>query len=93
LPPADGDSAAPPPEVTVALTRTGRLDVGRKDARFWPAVGAVLDVLDAHAGRVAEAAAALSVTTANLVDFLRTDAKVWQRANELRQRHGQKPLH
>ena len=35
----------------------------------------------------------LFITTANLVDFLRTDAKVWQRANELRQHHGQKPLH
>ncbi len=65
----DGDGVLP--AVAAARTRAGRLDVGRKDARFWPAAGAALDVLDAHAGRVAEAAAALGVTTANLVAFLR----------------------
>jgi hypothetical protein len=55
-------------------------------------VGIALDVLDAHAGRVADAAAALAVTTANFVDFLRVEPKVWQRANELRQRFELKPL-
>jgi hypothetical protein len=85
--------SAPPPEVELARTPGGRLDVGRKDSRFWPAVGVALDALDAHAGRVSEAAAALSVTTANLVAFLQTEPKVWQRVNELRQHHGQKPLH
>jgi hypothetical protein len=88
--PAGGDG--PPPVITAALTPAGRLDVGRKDARFWPAAGVALDVLDAHAGRVAEAAATLGVTTANLVAFLRIESKVWQRANELRQRHGHGPL-
>lgn len=87
--PVDGLPAA----ITAARTRGGRLDVGRKDARFWPAVGAALDVLDAHAGRVAEAAEALGVSTANLVAFLGIESKVWQRANEIRQRHGQKLLH
>jgi hypothetical protein len=87
--PADGK----PEAVTAALTPAGRLDVGRKDARFWPAAGAALDVLDAHAGRVAESAAALGITTANLIAFLRVDPKVWQRANELRKTHGQSPLH
>jgi RF-1 domain len=82
-----------PAAITKALTPVGRLDVGRKDARFWPAVGSALDVFDAHAGRLAESAAALGVTTANLVSFLGVDAKVWQRANELRQRHGHGPLH
>ncbi len=86
----DGDGVLP--AVAAARTRAGRLDVGRKDARFWPAAGAALDVLDAHAGRVAEAAAALGVTTANLVAFLRIESKVWQRANELRHKHGHGPL-
>jgi hypothetical protein len=81
-----------PGAVTPAIGPDGRLGVGRKDARFWPAAGAALDVLDALAGRVAAAAAALGVTTANLVDFLRLEPKVWQRANELRQAHGHKPL-
>jgi hypothetical protein len=34
----------------------------------------------------------VGVSTANLVEFLRTDPKVWQRANELRARFGHKPL-
>jgi hypothetical protein len=87
--PVDGK----PDAVTAALTPAGRLDVGRKDARFWPAAGAALDVLDAHAGGVAESAAALGITTANLIAFLRVDPKVWQRANEIRKLHGQSPLH
>jgi hypothetical protein len=87
--PADGVPAA----VTAALTPAGRLDVGRKDPRFWPAAGSALDVFDAHLGRVAEAAAALGISTANLVAFLRIESKVWQRANELRQKAGHPPLH
>jgi hypothetical protein len=70
----------------------GRLEVGRKDPRFWPAVATALDVLDGHHGRVHDAAVALGVTTGNLVDFLQTDPKVWAEANAIRQRHGQKPL-
>jgi hypothetical protein len=81
------------PAIAAALTKTGRLDVGRKDARFWPAAAAALDMFEAHAGRVAEAATALGITTANLVAFLSADARVWQRANEIRQKHGHKPLH
>src|SRR5207253_2749569 len=74
------------------LNASGRLDLGRKDPRFWPAVGVALDVLLVVEGRVSDAAAALGVGTANLVDFLQTDPKVWQHANELRARFGQKPL-
>ena len=38
-------------------------------ARFWPAVGVVLDVLHAVEARVSEAAEALGVSTGNLIDF------------------------
>jgi hypothetical protein len=84
--------AADRPAFRAALGADGRLDLGRKDPRFWPAVGVVLDVLAAAEGRVAEAAAALGVTTGNLIDFLRTDPKVWEQANQLRARGGHKPL-
>jgi hypothetical protein len=70
----------------------GRLDLGKKDPRFWPAVGVALDVLQAASGRVGEAAAALGVSTGNLIDFLQSDPKVWQQANQLRARFGHKPL-
>ena len=70
----------------------GRLKVGRKDPRFWPAVGVALDVLQAAGARVSDAAAALGVSTANLIDFLATDPKVWEQASHLRARFGHKPL-
>lgn len=75
-----------------ACTCGGRLDLGRKDSRFWPAVGVVLDVLWAVEARVSDAAAALGISTGNLIDFLGTDPKVWQQANIFRARFGQKPL-
>jgi hypothetical protein len=70
----------------------GRLDLGRKDPRYWPAVGVVLDVLQATQARVGEAAQALGISTGNLIDFLAIDPKVWEQANQLRTRFGQKPL-
>lgn len=84
--------AAQMPEIAAVRTAAGRLEVGRRDPRFWPAAGVVLDVLDAKAARVSDAARMLGISTGNLIDFLAADPKVWGEANVLRQRHGQKPL-
>ena len=70
----------------------GRLELRKKDARFWPAVGVVLDVLEVRQARVSEAAETLGITTANLLAFLQTLPKVWEQANILRARFGHKPL-
>src|SRR5262245_11852850 len=70
----------------------GRLHLGAKDARFWPAVGVALDVLAAAEARLSEAAEALGTTTANLGDFLKTDEQVWEQVNQLRAQFGHKPL-
>jgi hypothetical protein len=70
----------------------GRLHLGRKDPRYWPAVGLVLDVLRAVGGRLREAADLLGTSTANLGDFLRADDKVWEQANQMRARFGHKAL-
>ena len=75
-----------------ALDGDGRLGPGRKDARFWPAVGVVLDVLQSVEAHVREAAELLGVSTGNLIAFLETDPKVWEQANVLRSRFGHKPL-
>jgi hypothetical protein len=75
-----------------ARSGDGRLHLGRKDPRFWPAVGVVLDVLEARQARVGEAAELLGISTGNLIDFLSTDPKVWEQANILRTRFGQKLL-
>lgn len=79
-------------EFRQALNREGRLDLGRKDPRFWPAVGVVLDVLHAVEARISDAAAALRTSTGNLIAFLQTDPKVWEQANLIRGQFGQKPL-
>lgn len=79
-------------ELAQAKTRAGRLDVGRRDPRFWPAVGVVLDVLAATQARVADAAQHLGISTGNLIDFLQLDPKVWEQANQLRTRFGHKQL-
>ena len=80
------------PDYREARGADGRLDLGRKDPRFWPAAGVVLDALQAVGARVSEAAEALGVSTANLIAFLQTDPKVWQEANRLRAVFGKKPI-
>ena len=81
------------PAYREARNAGGRLELGRKDPRFWPAVGVVLDVLQTVAARVSDAAAALDITTGNLIDFLQIDPKVWEQANQMRARFGHKTLH
>jgi RF-1 domain len=80
------------PDYGPALDGAGRLRLGPRDPRYWPAAGLVLDVLQALGGRVGEAADALGLSTGNLVDFLRCDDKVWGAANRLRLRFGHKLL-
>lgn len=92
LPPgATAEVIATLPDYADARVRD-RLHMGVKDPRFWPAVGVVLDVLAAVEARVADAAILLSVSTGNLIDFLQTEPKVWQAANQFRTAHGHKPL-
>jgi RF-1 domain len=79
-------------EVVSAHSSSGKFDVGRKDARYWPLVGVILDLLEATEARVSETAAALGISTGHLIDFLETDPKVWEQANQSRQRFGHKPL-
>jgi hypothetical protein len=80
------------PDFAPARGSDGRLHLSVKDPRFWPAAGVVLDVLAALEARVGEAAERLGTSTGNLIDFLQTDPKLWQAANQLRARFGQKPL-
>jgi len=75
-----------------ARNADGRLDVGKRDPRFWPAAGLVLDVLHALEGRVSETAKVLTISTANLLAFLQTSPKVWEQANHMRAHFGHKPL-
>ncbi len=80
------------PDWRAAVRNDGRVALGARDSRLWPALGVAFDVLTAQQARVSEAAAVLGVTTANLVELLASDPKAWQHANDLRRRFGQKPL-
>src|SRR5690606_16603789 len=51
-----------PPLVEVRDSE-GRLHLGVRDARFWPVVGVILDVLLAFEGRLSDAASAIGTTT------------------------------
>jgi len=86
------ESVAAQPEYGGARDDQGRLHLGRKDPRYWPAVGVVLDVLLAAEARVSTAAALLGVSTGNLIDFLQSEDKVWEQANLQRARFGHGPL-
>jgi hypothetical protein len=90
--PIDIATASQRAEVVAVRSPADKFEVGRKDARFWPVVGVILDVLEATQARVSDAAAALGVSTGHLVDFLETEPKVWEQANQMRQRFGHKPL-
>ena len=66
--------------------------VGQKAPTYLVAAAQVLDRLEAAEGKVSDAAAGLGVSTASLGKFLSLDADLWQEANRLRRRFGQKPL-
>jgi hypothetical protein len=93
LPPrATPETVAALPDFASARSPDGRLHLGPRDPRFWPAAGVALDVLAAVEARVADAAVLLGVSTGNLIDFLQTDPKLWQEANRLRTTFGHKAL-
>jgi hypothetical protein len=75
-----------------ALDHRGRLRMGQKNAQFCPVAGIVLDVMNMQEARVSDLAKLLEISTANLVEFLQTSPKLWEQANILRERFGQKPL-
>lgn len=69
-----------------------RLEIGRKDFRFWQVVAFLLDLLDAKGGRLAEAAECLGISTSNLASILTSDGHSMGAAQAIRKAHGQKPL-
>jgi hypothetical protein len=81
-----------PEAVTAAIDRKGRLDVGKRDVRYLPAVAAVLDVLAAHEGVLGDSAKQLGVTTGNLSSFITDDEDVMVEANRIREHFGLRPL-
>ena len=69
-----------------------RLQVGRRDHRYWAVVQFLLDLLEACGGRLAEAAELLGISTSNFTSVLRDDHAAFAAAAEIRKRHGHGPL-
>ncbi len=98
--PVDPDRPAVPEVVRSCLfsPRKGpsraarRLQVGRKDHRFWPISQFLLDLLEAHGGRLSEAAAALGISTSNFASILKDDRHLLAAAQAIRKGHGQGPI-
>jgi hypothetical protein len=87
-PPESGDC----PALAAVRTSTGRLSVGTRDARYLPAVAVLLDFFEQAGAGMRELSATVGTTTANLVDFLSADDKVWRAVNAARSRHGRPPI-
>lgn len=81
-----------PQPVRACIDKRGRLDVGRRDARYLPAAAAVLDVLVALNGSLADTASRLGITTGNLSDFITGDDNLMTEANRIRASLGLRPL-
>lgn len=89
--PIERASFQPPPWLE-PLLRGSRIAVPRRGALYLPTIGLILDLLDATAGSVADAAAMLSLSTAALVRFIQHDPKLLAAVNRLRERAGHHPL-
>jgi hypothetical protein len=98
--PVEPTAFAPPAVLSECLSvpRKGppgapkRLQVGRKDHRFWAVAQCLLDLLEACGGRLAEAAGAIGITTSNLASVLKDDRHLYAAAQGIRRAHGQGPL-
>jgi len=69
-----------------------RVDIGRKDPKFWTVAAFLLDLLECTEGRAGVTSALLKVTTGSLVRVLRHDRHVLAAAQQIRRRHSLPPL-
>jgi len=69
-----------------------RLEVGRKDRRFWQVGQYLLDVLAAREGRLAESAEAMGISTGNFVSLLKQDRHLLAAAQDIRKDFGAGPI-
>jgi peptide chain release factor-like protein len=86
------DGGEVPAAVRACIDGRGRLEVGRRDARYLPAVAGVLDVFSASRSSMADTAKRLGITTGNLSAFLTEDDELFVEANRLRSTFGLRPL-
>ncbi|MCE5326837.1 MAG: peptide chain release factor-like protein [Planctomycetaceae bacterium] len=69
-----------------------RVDVGRRDKRFWAVAAFLLDLLEAADARASDAAGRIGISTANFTRLLCEDKSLLSAANDIRRKHNLKPL-
>ncbi len=69
-----------------------RLEIGRKDFRFWHVAAYLLDALEHFESRVGLAADWLGVSTGSLVRVLKSDRHLFAAAQKLRRQFNKTPL-
>lgn len=74
------------------VNRRRQLEVGRRDGRYFSAVGEILDLFLACDARVSDAAKRIGISTANLLKFVQNDPKLWDRVNQMRTAVGRQRL-
>ena len=67
---------------------TRRFQIGVRDHRFWRVAAYLLDLLEAHAGKIAAAAETIGISTSNFAKILESDRHLLAAAQEIRKRHG-----
>lgn len=92
LPPGAFTPAALAPALVAAGEGRVALRLGRRDARYVPAVAELLDLLAGAAWRLPAAAAALGTTTAELGRFVARDPALWGAVQQERIARGLPPL-
>jgi len=81
-----------PAFLEAARQRGPGLRVSQRHPDYFKIIQYVLDLLLATRGSVCESATHLCFSTAQLVRFLKCDAKLWGQVNQIRQDHGRRPL-
>ncbi len=69
-----------------------KLDVGKRDARFWSVAAYLLDVLDSLEGKLADSARFIGISTSNMTNFLRVHRHLWAAAQQIRKAHNLSPI-
>lgn len=69
-----------------------RLEIGRKDVRFWQVAAFLLDVLEAFQSRLSFAARYVGITTSNFVSLMQSDRHLLAAAQQIRKRNERKPI-
>ncbi|MCJ7543241.1 MAG: peptide chain release factor-like protein [Phycisphaerae bacterium] len=69
-----------------------RLQVGRRDSRYWQVAAYLLDAVNHFQGRMADAAAHVGISTGNLVGLLEQDRHPLAAAQAIRKAYHLRPL-